>query len=156
MQGSDSLGVVIIGRNEGERLVRSLSSIKFGSHCVVYVDSGSTDGSAEAAEQKQTFVVRLDLTRPFTAGRARNEGFLALRTLCPTIQYVQFVDGDCELIEGWIDAAQSFLDSHKNVAVVCGRRRERNPDLSIYNRFCDVEWETPIGEALSCGGDSLI
>jgi GT2 family glycosyltransferase len=156
MQGSESTGVVIIGRNEGDRLVRCLSSIKLTSHSIVYVDSGSTDGSVEAAEQKKAFVVRLDLTRPFTAGRARNEGFAALRALCPKIQYVQFVDGDCELIEGWIDAAQLFLESHKNAAVVCGRRRERNPDLSIYNRFCDIEWDTPIGEALSCGGDSLI
>ena len=31
-----------------------------------------------------------------------------------------------------------------------------HPDASIYNRLCDVEWNTPIGEASACGGDSMI
>jgi len=153
---SDSVGVVIIGRNEGERLVRCLSSIDFSEYSVVYVDSGSTDGSIGAARGRGAVVVNLDLTRPFTAGRARNEGFAALRALRPQLQYVQFIDGDCELVDGWMRAALSFMEQRKDVAVVCGRRRERSPDASVYNRLCDIEWNTPIGEASRCGGDSLM
>jgi hypothetical protein len=36
-----------------------------------------------------------------------------------------------------------------------GRRRERFPEASVYNRLCDLEWDTSIGEARSCGGDFL-
>ncbi|MFP3526346.1 hypothetical protein SB912_28065, partial [Pantoea sp. SIMBA_072] len=52
--------------------------------------------------------------------------------------------------------AQAFLDHHPEVAVVCGRRRERFPERSVYNLLCDLEWDTPIGEAKACGGDALM
>jgi GT2 family glycosyltransferase len=148
------VGVAVIGRNEGDRLVRCLSSVD--APTIVYVDSGSTDGSVAAAENLGAFVVRLDPKLPFTAGRARNAGCEALRRRYAQLKYVQFVDGDCEVVDGWIDAALAFIDQRNDVAVVCGRRRERYPDLSIYNRLCDIEWDTPVGEALSCGGDSLM
>ena len=74
----------------------------------------------------------------------------------PDLEYVQFVDGDCEIVEGWFVQALETLQTHKDAAIVCGRRRERHPDASIYNRFCDIEWNTPIGETDACGGDALI
>lgn len=150
------LGAVIIGRNEGERLRRCIASVLPVAQHVVYVDSGSTDGSAQLARDMGVCVVDLNLRIPFTAARARNEGFLRLNELSPDLSYVQFVDGDCELISGWIATATDFLDTHTNVAVVCGRRRERYPERSVYNRLCDMEWDTPIGEAKACGGDALM
>ena len=42
-------GVIAIGRNEGERLIRALRAVVNRVPTVVYVDSGSTDGSAQAA-----------------------------------------------------------------------------------------------------------
>ena len=56
----------------------------------------------------------------------------------------------------WLDNALTFISERNLVAVVCGRRRERHPARSIYNLFCDMEWDTPIGEALACGGDALM
>jgi GT2 family glycosyltransferase len=153
---SDTIGVVIIGRNEGERLISCLASVKFDTDNVVYVDSGSTDGSVSAAEQMGTFVVTLNSGQPFTAARARNEGFAALKVLLPNIRFVQFVDGDCILVHGWLDEALAFLEQRKDVAIVCGRRRERHPNASVYNQLCDLEWDTPIGEASACGGDALV
>jgi cellulose synthase/poly-beta-1,6-N-acetylglucosamine synthase-like glycosyltransferase len=96
------------------------------------------------------------LTQPFTAARARNEGFVALKTLNHNAQFVQFVDGDCELVAGWLETALAFIEGRNDVAVVCGRRRERYPERSVYNRLCDIEWNSPIGEVLACGGDSLV
>lgn len=151
------VGFVVIGRNEGERLVRCLDSLlRTGAAEIVYVDSGSTDNSLSEAEQRNARVVRLDLSRPFTAGRARNEGFEALMTHASHLQFVQFVDGDCEVFPEWLPSALAFMDERLDVAIVCGRRRERNPDASTYNRLCDMEWNTPIGEAAACGGDSLV
>jgi cellulose synthase/poly-beta-1,6-N-acetylglucosamine synthase-like glycosyltransferase len=101
-------------------------------------------------------VVELDLTIPFTAARARNEGFARLLELTPGVRYVQFVDGDCELVEGWLERAAGFLERESQFAVVCGRRRERFPDHSVYNRLADIEWDTPIGETKASGGDALM
>lgn len=149
------IGVVAIGRNEGRRLVRCLESIA-GQMPVVYVDSGSSDDSENAAKQRGAVVVSLDLSRPFTAARARNEGFAALRWVHPALEYVQFVDGDCEIQPGWLEKARATLEANSRLAVVCGRRRERYPDRSVYNRLCDIEWNTPVGKAGACGGDALV
>jgi len=155
MKGSNP-GVVVIGRNEGERLVACLQSITRDTADIVYVDSGSTDSSVDAAAKIGAFVVKLDMTRPFTAARARNEGFAALKARRQDIRFVQFVDGDCTLTEGWLVEGLAFLEEHPEVAVVCGRRRERFPTASVYNQLCDLEWNTPVGEAVACGGDSLV
>jgi GT2 family glycosyltransferase len=153
---NNSVGAVVIGRNEGERLKRCLASLAVASTRTVYVDSGSSDGSVDHARRTGVDVVELDLSIPFTAARARNEGFERLLALHPNLTYVQFVDGDCEVVGDWIPTAVSFLESHPMCAVVCGRRRERYPEQSIYNWICDLEWNTPVGEATSCGGDALM
>jgi GT2 family glycosyltransferase len=150
------IGVVVIGRNEGQRLERCLASLEGSADKVVYVDSGSVDGSVQMARQRGVEVLALDMTRPFTAARARNEGFARLQRLLPSMRHVQFVDGDCEVTAGWLPKAQAFLYAHPAVAVVCGRRRERFPQRSVYNLLCDLEWDTPIGEAKACGGDALM
>jgi len=150
------LGVVVIGRNEGLRLECCMASLIGAAQKIIYVDSGSTDGSVQMALRLGVEVVELNMTIPFTAARARNEGFACLQRLLPTVRYVQFVDGDCEVVAGWLSQARAFLEAHPEVAVVCGRRRERFPQRSIYNLLCDLEWDTPIGEAKACGGDALM
>lgn len=150
------VGLVAIGRNEGERLRQCLDSVVGKVERIVYVDSGSTDGSVELARSLGVDVVELDLSIPFTAARARNSGVAHLLQASPQTEFVQFVDGDCEIAPGWLDYALAQLDANPNVAVVCGRRRERFPEQSLYNRLCDIEWDTPIGEALACGGDSMM
>ena len=150
------VGVVAIGRNEGVRLRRCLASVVGRGMPVVYVDSNSTDGSTELARSMGAEVVELDMSLPFSAARARNEGFERLARVAPDVKFVQFVDGDCEVVEGWIDRARVELDSRPDVAVVCGRRRERFPEASVYNRLADLEWDTPVGEAEACGGDAMM
>ena len=150
-----AIGVVAIGRNEGERLRQCLESVAGKVGAVVYVDSGSTDGSADLARSLGAEVVSLDMSKPFTAARARNEGFARLGELLPVLMYVQMVDGDCAVRDGWLDAAAAALDGDEQLAVVCGRRRERYPSASIYNGLTDMEWDTPVGEARSCGGDAV-
>lgn len=150
------VGAVAIGRNEGTRLMKCLHSLQGKVKTTVYVDSGSTDNSLNIALDMGVAVVELDMTVPFTAARARNAGFKKLYELSPQIDYVQFVDGDCEVNGAWLENAASFLEKNENVAVVCGRRRERFPASSIYNRLCDMEWDTPVGETKACGGDAMI
>ena len=91
-----------------------------------------------------------------SAARGRNAGYAELKKRFPECDAVQFLDGDCVLQPGWIDAGLTFLREHPEVAAVCGRRFEAFPDASIYNALCDQEWNTPIGEATECGGDALM
>jgi glycosyltransferase involved in cell wall biosynthesis len=150
-----AFGIVAIGRNEGERLKQCLRSLPASAR-IIYVDSGSSDGSDVWAREFGARVVRLDMALPFTAARARNAGFTALLDLEPEIRFVQFVDGDCELATGWLEAAASFFPTHNDVGAVFGRRRERYPERSIYNTLCDWEWDGAIGESGAFGGDVMI
>ena len=151
-----TVGLVVIGRNEGQRLHQCLLSVIAQAKNVVYVDSGSTDGSIEMAKSLGVEVVELDLSIPFTAARARNEGVARLLQINPQVEFVQFVDGDCEVAPQWLEKAYAVISEQPEVAVVCGRRRERYPDQSVYNLLCDIEWDTPIGETKECGGDSMM
>lgn len=150
-----SLGAVVIGRNEGARLVACLRSLSSEVRPLIYVDSGSTDGSVAAAKAMGAVVVTLDISVPFTAARARNAGFARLLEEGAP-EFVQFVDGDCRVQPGWLPAARAFLEAQPDVAVVCGRRREIHPEASVWNRLCDAEWNTPAGAAKACGGDALM
>ena len=148
------IDAVVIGRNEGARLVACLASLRGQVRRVVYVDSGSTDESLAAAEAVGAMAVALDLERPFTAARARNAGLAALAADPP--EFVQMVDGDCTVDPGWIAAALAGFAAQPKAAVICGRRRERFAGASVYNALADREWNTPVGRAMACGGDALI
>lgn len=149
--------MVAIGRNEGERLRRCLDSVLPHAPLTVYVDSESTDDSTELAKRMGAQVVRLDMSRPFTAARARNEGWRRLLELDPGMEYVQFVDGDCEVIDGWLEKARTFLDGRADVAAVTAWRRERYPQRSTYNLLCDIEWASgPVGSTKAFGGDAML
>lgn len=150
------IGVVAIGRNEGERLERCLQSVVGEGRAVVYVDSGSTDGSVGFARGLGVTVIELDTSVGFTAARARNAGWRKLLELSPDAEAVQFVDGDCEVRAGYLDEAAAYLSTHEKCAVVSGRRRERYPQQTVYNQLVDMEWDTPIGEVPTCHGDALI
>ncbi len=154
MTGHRVVDAVVIGRNEGARLVACLASLTGQVRRLVYVDSGSTDGSVMAARAAGAEVVVLDMALPFSAARARNAGLAVLADAPP--EFVQLVDGDCAVQPGWIAAALAGFAAHPAAVVLCGRRRERFPAASIYNALADREWDTPVGPALACGGDALM
>lgn len=150
-----SLGIVLIGRNEGARLERALAAVQGVPARVVYVDSGSTDGSVAAACAAGAEVVELDMSRPFTAARARNAGFAQLE-IGNAPEHVQFIDGDCALVQGWLEAGQSALRADPALGLVTGWRSEVHRDASLYNALADVEWHRPAGPITVCGGDMMV
>ena len=150
------LGCVVIGRNEGPRLDLCLRSLGHHSRRTVYVDSGSTDDSVTIARHQGVEVLELDMSIPFTAARARNAGFQKLLTLHSDIQFIQFLDGDCELAEPWLNVACNYLTQHPKTAIVFGRARERFPKASVYNLLCDIEWDGSPGPAQYCGGNAMM
>nr|WP_237693350.1 glycosyltransferase [Octadecabacter algicola] len=146
----------MIGRNEGDRLKAALAALPKDISRAVYVDSGSTDGSLDAAKAAGVDGITLDLSSPFTAARARNTGVAHLLRSGPRPDFIQFIDGDCALDPNWTVTALAAITADPKRAVVCGRRRERYPDDSVYNWLIDREWNSPVGIAKACGGDALI
>lgn len=149
------VAVVAIGRNEGERLRQSLCSARAVCATVVYVDSGSTDASLALARSLGCVVHELAPDRPFSAARARNEGFRKLMEVAPATGFVQFLDGDCALHPGWLQVGRSALEEHPQVGMVRGDVAEMHPEASVYNRLCQLEWQQPYGEVPACGGRFL-
>jgi len=147
-------GIVVIGRNEGERLMPCLESALRAGCPAIYVDSGSEDGSIASARSLGVDVIELDRARPFSAARARNEGFSGLLAKYKSIRFVQFLDGDCTLLPGWIEAAVRALSEDCTRAAVIGHLQERNADATVYNRLCALEWRSAAGD-LQNGGDHL-
>ena len=151
-----SVDVVLIGRNEGARLVKSLASVVPQARRVVYVDSGSTDDSVGNAREAGAEVVNLDMSVPFTAARARNAGFDAVMAQDAPPDAVQFLDGDCILADGWLSAGEARLAKEKDLGLVTGRQAELNRDTSVFNQMSDVEWKRPDGEIDACGGNMMV
>lgn len=148
------VSVVVIGRNEGDRLIRCLDSVRAmdpppGPVELVYVDSNSTDQSVARARERGARVVEMPAGRQ-TAARARNAGWRS--TAAPL---VLFLDGDTILDHRFLAAAIAGL-ADPQVAVVWGHRRELKPGDTIYNRVLDLDWIYPPGPAEFCGGDALM
>lgn len=149
-----TVSVVIIGRNEGDRLQRCLQSVTAmeavpGGQEVLYVDSGSTDRSIELAVSFGARALRLDTERP-SAARARNAGWRAARG-----RWILFLDGDTILHPAFTRTALRFADVN-SIAAVWGHRREIHPEASIFQRVLDLDWVYPAGDSDFCGGDVLM
>ncbi len=147
------IAAIVIGRNEGARLERCLTSLVGQVDQLIYVDSGSRDDSVAFARSVGADVVELSDDSPFTAARARATGFDALAT---GVEIVQFVDGDCEVVPGWLRAGAQALADKPDLGLVTGWRSELYRDASVYNALCDVEWHRPAGPIRSCGGDMMV
>lgn len=154
--GGPPVAVVAIGRNEGERLRDCLRSVRRSAERVVYVDSGSSDGSPELAAEEGAVVHELAADRPFSAARGRNEGLALAAERWLDLAYVQFVDGDCLLDEDWLRTGAAFLDEHPEVAMLCGDNEEEFPEASPYNALCAIEWRGAAGEVEACGGNAMV
>ena len=152
----ENTGVVVIGRNEGARLVGALRKLHSSPSQCVYVDSGSIDDSVIQAQSLGIPVIVLDSSSPFTAARARNAGFEFLSQQHTEIEYVQFLDGDCVLASSWLAAGHDALVRDTRLAVVTGLLREVDADLSVYNRICSMEWDGPTGDIQTCGGIAMV
>lgn len=153
---TDELGVVVIGRNEGERLKRCISSIQLHFNGpIIYVDSGSTDGSVEYCDEIGLEAIDLDMSTPFTMSRARNAGFKRLIDKHVHCKYVQFVDGDCELSTEWLATSYHFIKKQIRISSVCGILQEKFPDKNIYHRLMNMELKGHSGEIIACGGIAM-
>jgi GT2 family glycosyltransferase len=146
------IAVVIIGRNEGERLLASLQSVLHAGVPLIYADSGSGDGSVDLARRLGVQTIELDPSRPFSAARGRNEGLAEAVRTWPNVKYILFLDGDCTLDAEFPAAAAEKLEDDPKLAIVTGHLSERSPQSSIYNRMCAIEWRGSPGPIENMNG----
>ncbi len=145
--------IVVIGRNEGERLVRCLESVQRVDYPedrieLIYVDTDSTDGSCAVAERLGAKVIAIRPERPCAAA-ARNAGLAAA-----SHELIQFLDGDTILDPAWLKAGVAALED-PSIVCVFGRVEEVDPTASIYNFWAHHDWYVPPGLADYCGGIAL-
>jgi glycosyltransferase involved in cell wall biosynthesis len=150
-----ALSVVVIGRNEGDRLVACLESVRQlrgleGEIELIYVDSASTDGSPARAAALGAQVVPVEAAH-LTAARARNCGFAVA-----TAPNVLFLDGDTIVHPDFARIGLEALAADPTVAAVWGHRRELHPERSLFNRVLDLNWMIPPGFTRYCGGDVVM
>ena len=151
-----SISVVVIGRNEGQRLARCLESVlripgfKESGAELIYADSASRDGSPELAAGYGAQVIVLDAPRT-TAALGRNAGWRAAKG-----EFILFLDGDTILHPGFANAALEPMMQDSSIVAVWGHRREIYPKASIYNRILDLDWVYAPGITECCGGDVLM
>jgi GT2 family glycosyltransferase len=150
------LAIVVIGRNEGERLRGCIDALIQSTHQIVYVDSGSTDGSVQMARSRAITVIELDMSKPFSAARARNVGFAKVRQAYPDASFVQFVDGDCFVEAQWLTTGVHLLQSRPDWVAVFGKLTERFPEKSIYNYFSQMTWNPHAEGAVDYVGGNLM
>jgi GT2 family glycosyltransferase len=150
------IGIVVIGRNEGEHLNESLTSTQNTNCLVIYADSASEDNSVEIAKELNVETVELDKNFPLNAARGRNAGAKRLLELNPNIKFIQFIDGDTILAPGWLPIAQALMQEKQDVAIVAGELKEKNHSQSIYKELSALEWQRDPGITLSCGGNLMI
>jgi len=144
------LSIVIIGRNEGERLLNCIRSVQAADYPqekmeIIYVDSASSDDSVKQAQALGVQVIEVQPERP-TAAIGRNAGWH--RATAPV---VFFLDGDTELHADFIKTALTHFQV-PSVGAVCGHQREKNPHRSIYQRVLDLDWITLHG----CGSGNMM
>jgi glycosyltransferase involved in cell wall biosynthesis len=149
------LSIVVIGRNEGQRLVRCLQSVQsirglVGDVELLYVDSGSTDGSFQTAESYGAKSILLNTDRP-TAALGRETGWRNASS-----DFILFLDGDTVLHPDFPVKALDAITSDATIAAVWGRLREIHPEQSLYNRVLDLDWIFHFGEINLCGGNVLM
>ena len=150
------LGAVVIGRNEGTKLRRCLASVVGKAAPVVYVDSGSLDGSVGLARAARVEVVELDPAIPFTVARARNEGFVRLVQVDPSVELVQFIDADSEMVDTWFALALQAFAADSRCAAVCGRLIERSSGRSIYGRLYSIMNDARLADPAVSNGIAMM
>ncbi len=148
------ISIVVIGRNEGQRLALCLESVKRMRSVfvkeLIYVDSASTDDSPELALRYGATVIVVRPERP-TAAIGRNAGWRRA-----TSDLILFLDGDTVLHPQFAREACDALEEEPSIAAVWGHRREIYPETSIYNRILDLDWIYPPGLTEFCGGDVMM
>ncbi len=102
-------------------------------------------------------VVELTRDKPFSAARARNEGFArGPGNAIPVCASCSLSMAIASWWKGWLERGCAAFETRPDAGVVCGHVREIHPEASVYNRLFDLEWRQKPGEIDACGGIFMV
>jgi glycosyltransferase involved in cell wall biosynthesis len=112
------LSVVLISRNQAWSIRRLIESVLVGTSCVsskeiILVDSASTDETVELAKRYPVTIFRLKFGQRLSPAIGRYVGYRQTQG-----EFVLFLDGDMELLQGWLEPALNFMRTTPRVGLV--------------------------------------
>jgi glycosyltransferase involved in cell wall biosynthesis len=141
------LSCIIVARNEEKNIERCILSViralcVYPETEVLLVDSCSNDETINVASKLSTRIIRLRSDWPQSPSAGRFLGVLNTSG-----RFILFIDGDMELIPGWLECAVDFLEKDDSAAAVVGRLYDRfqNKDGSSSSPSIGVEFKKMIG-----------
>jgi glycosyltransferase involved in cell wall biosynthesis len=134
-----AVSIVIIGRNEAgniQKCVESVLEIEYPQELleIIYVDTGSTDGTQNIARTMGVKVVE-ELNKLPSAALARNKGLAESNN-----RIVHFLDGDMVIDPGYLKKAVRRL-GNGDIACVFGRVIERHANTNWISRMLNIDWK---------------
>ncbi|GAG01203.1 unnamed protein product, partial [marine sediment metagenome] len=129
---------VVIGKNEALNLPRCFRSIQKVSNNIIFVDSDSDDNSVSIAKEYNIKKILRVKANYGTPALSRSVGAKEVET-----EYIQFLDGDMTIEEGWISLALAKLQNNKDIAAVHGNMKFFTKNDGDYFIFSDsADWES--------------
>jgi glycosyltransferase involved in cell wall biosynthesis len=121
---SVQLSVIIITKNEQEHIKNTLNSvilqlINIESSEVILVDSCSNDNTIAIANEYPISIVQLRSEWIHTPSAGRFIGYTQCRG-----KYIMYLDGDCSLESGFLEAAINIFENNIEIAAISGKRSE--------------------------------
>ena len=115
------LSVVLITKNQAWNIARLIESVleatsSISSKEIILVDSASTDETAEVASRYPISIFRLQPGQPLSPAIGRYVGSQHARG-----EYILFLDGDTQLVQGWLPRALRSLQQSPRSGAVTGR-----------------------------------
>ena len=113
-----TVGVCIPGKNIEAFLPDALASLADQTHApdeVMFIDDGSTDATAEIANQSSLVSTVLSGPKRWASG-ARNKGIRHM-----TSEIIVLLDGDDVLEPDWLARVAGVFGRHPDVGVMCGQ-----------------------------------
>lgn len=115
------LSVVIVAKNEEKNIARCIASVLAGTTGlaateILLVDSCSTDRTVDIALRYPIGIVQLRKAWPHSPAAGRYTGVNHIGG-----EYVLLIDGDMELLPGWLEQALRFMADRPRVAAVVGK-----------------------------------
>jgi glycosyltransferase involved in cell wall biosynthesis len=114
------LSIVLITKNQAWSIVRLMESVvretaSVPSMEIILVDSASTDETVGLAGAYPIRIIRLQRGQPLSPSIGRYVGYKHARG-----EYVLFLDGDTELVEGWLTHALRVIRETPSAGAVTG------------------------------------
>jgi len=151
--GSCPVSIIIKALNEEEGIAATLESalraVQVVGGEVILADSCSTDRTVEIARGYPVRIVQLAHADERCCGVGPQLGYQSARG-----EFLYLVDGDMQLVDGFLEQALSFMRSHPDIAGVGGRVLEMNLDNPEYQTRNDhwAQEKSGASSRLDCGG----